>query len=90
MVTTLLEMCFANTQGGAEICLDELSHVDLVTALYSENPGVILQVSKAEQAKRILEEYEIAYADLSATLRIGKAHLQERRDHTARRDVVTS
>ena len=66
MVTTLLEMCFANTQGGAEISLDELSHVDLVTALYSENPGVILQVSKAEQAKRILEEYEIAYADLGA------------------------
>ena len=66
MVTTLLEMCFANTQGGAEISLDELSNVDLVTALYSENPGVILQVSKAEQAKRILEEYEIAYADLGA------------------------
>ena len=66
MVTTLLEMCFANTQGGAEISLDELANVDLVTALYSENPGVILQVSKAEQAKRILEEYEIAYADLGA------------------------
>ena len=66
MVTTLLEMCFANTHGGAEICLDELSNVDLVTALYSENPGIILQVSKAEQAKRILEEYEIAYADLGA------------------------
>ena len=64
MVTTLLEMCFANTHGGAEISLDALANVDLVTALYSENPGVILQVSKAEQAKRILEEYEIAYADL--------------------------
>ena len=33
---------------------------------------------------------ELIETNLSATLCIGKAHLQERRDHTAGRDVVTS
>ncbi len=64
LVITLLEMCFANTKGGLEICLDDLAGVDIVTALYSENPGVILQVSQIERVKSILNEYEIAYADL--------------------------
>lgn len=64
MATALLEMCFANTQGGVEVSLDDLKGVDLVTALFSENPGVLLQVSDLEEAKRLLEEHEVAYADL--------------------------
>ncbi len=42
LVTTLLEMCFANTRGGAKIDLSAFNSADI---LLSEVPGVVLQVA---------------------------------------------
>jgi phosphoribosylformylglycinamidine synthase len=44
MITTLLEMCFANTSGGMSINLDEIGETDIIKLLFSENPGIIIQV----------------------------------------------
>ena len=44
MITTLLEMCFANLEGGLDVNLDELAEKDIVKLLFAENPGVIVQV----------------------------------------------
>ena len=44
LVTTLLEMCFANTCGGADIDLRALESSDI---LLSEVPGVVIQVRNA-------------------------------------------
>lgn len=46
MVTTLLEMCFANVDGGLDISLDMFDCDDIVKMLLAENPGVIVQVSE--------------------------------------------
>ena len=43
MITTLLEMCFAQNNGGLEINLSGLGESDNVKALFSENPGIIVQ-----------------------------------------------
>ena len=40
MITTLLEMCFANTKGGMDIDLKEIGGDDMVKILMAENPGV--------------------------------------------------
>ena len=40
LVTTMLEMCFANPRGGLESHLDKIRHADLIKIL-SENPVVI-------------------------------------------------
>ena len=46
LVTTLLEMCFANTTGGLHINLHDLcTDGDVVKALFAENPGVVIEVS---------------------------------------------
>ncbi|MBO4660800.1 MAG: phosphoribosylformylglycinamidine synthase [Prevotella sp.] len=46
MITTLLEMCFANTNGGMHINLHDIcTDGDIIKTLFSENPGVIIQVS---------------------------------------------
>ena len=57
LITTLLEMCFANTEGGMSINLHNLcvEHGDVVKALFAENPGVVIQVSDAHQEE--LREY---------------------------------
>ena len=44
LITTLLEMCFSNTEGGADIDLSALESSDI---LLSEVPGVVLQVKNA-------------------------------------------
>lgn len=46
MITALLEMCFANTTGGLRIDLTEFESVNM---LFSEMPGVILQVKSSER-----------------------------------------
>jgi len=46
MVTALLEMCFPSNQLGLDIDLSELEETDLVKILFSENPGVIMQIKE--------------------------------------------
>ena len=49
MITTLLEMCFANETGGIDISLDK-GKEGIETVLFAENPGVIVEVSAADAA----------------------------------------
>ena len=68
MLTTLLEMCFAENDLGAEIDLSGVDEKDAVKLLFAENSGVILQSDGSEQVDVILEANGIAYH------KIGKAH----------------
>jgi phosphoribosylformylglycinamidine synthase len=43
LLTTLLEMCFADNQLGAEIDLGAIAEVDAVKVLFSENSGIVFQ-----------------------------------------------
>ena len=62
MITTMLEMCFANTEGGLEARLDKIRHSDLVKILFAENPGVIIQVKHHHLVEKILNDYGIGFA----------------------------
>lgn len=66
MVTTLLEMCFANTEGGLDIKLDTIPDSDIVKILFAENPGVILQVTDRAHTEQVLNDAGVGFA------RIGK------------------
>jgi len=60
MITTLLEMCFANTSGGAEI---DITHYAAATpaVLFSENPGLVIQVKEYDQVAALLEKEGIRF-----------------------------
>ncbi|MDD4247077.1 MAG: phosphoribosylformylglycinamidine synthase [Dysgonamonadaceae bacterium] len=62
MVTAMLEMCFANTKGGLDARLDKIRHSDLIKILFSENPGVLIQVKHHHLVEKILDDYGIGYA----------------------------
>ncbi len=49
LVTTLLEMNFANTSGGMSVNLNKLDIDDLIQVLFSEKPGVIIQTRTADK-----------------------------------------
>lgn len=63
LITTLLEMCFANVDGGMEINLEGIKEHDLIKVLFAENPGIVLQVADKNFARfsSILEKAEIGF-----------------------------
>ena len=67
LITTLLEMCFANTQGGMHINLHDICQDgDIVKALFAENPGVVIEVSDEhkQEFKELMEDMGIGYAKI--------------------------
>ena len=64
MLTTLLEMCFANTEGGLRINLTDLAEEDIVKILFAENPGVILQVKDTKAFEKLMEKAGVAVAKI--------------------------
>lgn len=66
LITCMLEMCFANVEGGMEITLDKLKEKDIVKILFAENPGIIIQVKDKNKAevKKILEEAGVGFVQI--------------------------
>ncbi|MEJ2004161.1 MAG: phosphoribosylformylglycinamidine synthase subunit PurQ, partial [Cyclobacteriaceae bacterium] len=55
------EMCFPSTDCGLYIDLSELPEADLVRILFSEKPGVLLQVQDEDEVHEILEKAELKF-----------------------------
>jgi phosphoribosylformylglycinamidine synthase len=55
LLTTLLEMNFANTTGGMSIDLGDDTRNDIVKILFSENPGVVIQVMESAKVTEVLK-----------------------------------
>lgn len=64
MITTLLEMCFSNTSGGAEINITSFNDSDTVKILLSQNPGIIIQVKDENEIAEIFLEHGISYLSI--------------------------
>lgn len=77
MVTAMLEMCFANPQGGLEARLDKLHNADIVKVLFSENPGILIQVKHHHLVEKILDDYGIGYAIVARPTETRKLTIQK-------------
>ena len=67
LITTLLEMCFANQKGGLHINLHDIcKDGDVVKALFAENPGVVIEVSDQykQEFKDFMEEQGVGFAKI--------------------------
>ena len=79
LITTLLEMCFADINLGASISFDSLSENDLVKILFSENIGVVLQAKDDitfENAFKGMEIFKIGKVKESNFLEVGSLKLE--------------
>jgi phosphoribosylformylglycinamidine synthase len=56
LITTLLEMTFGRNDTGLELDLDNLGERDIIRLLFSEKPGVVIQVKDAERVSNILKK----------------------------------
>ena len=66
LITTLLEMTFANRKGGMHLNLHDLAGDDVVKNLFAENPGVVIQVSDdlRNDLRAYLEDEGIGYTKI--------------------------
>ncbi|CAG2533053.1 phosphoribosylformylglycinamidine synthase [Maribacter dokdonensis] len=58
LITTLLELCFADTNLGANLDLTALGETDTIKVLFSENAGIVLQ-AKDDSIESVFESNEI-------------------------------
>jgi len=54
LITSLLEMCFADNHSGLDLDLSAIGENDTVKLLFSENPGVIIQTDNLTETSNIL------------------------------------
>ena len=66
LITTLLEMTFANREGGMNIDLSAFEGNDMVKILFAENPGAVIQIADSDIAtvEALLDKAEISYAQI--------------------------
>ena len=73
MLTALLEMCFANKEGGLKISPLNPPQGDfaddrqnwLVKFLFAENPGILIQIKDTKSVEKILKDSGIAFAKIA-------------------------
>ena len=66
LITTILEMTFANTSGGVNLTTEaftEAGESDLVKILFAENPALLVQIAedKADSAEQLLKEAGVKF-----------------------------
>ncbi len=61
LITTLLEMCFANKNLGADLDLSGLGESDMVKLLFAENCGVVIQASEDASVEKMLSSNNIDF-----------------------------
>ena len=64
LITTLLEMCFADTNLGATLNLSDLKEEDTVKVLFSENCGIVIQASHDHTFENTLLENSIDFVKI--------------------------
>ncbi|MDE5800997.1 MAG: phosphoribosylformylglycinamidine synthase subunit PurQ, partial [Paramuribaculum sp.] len=93
LITTLLEMTFANTEGGLSVENDAFN-TDLTYVLFAENPAAIIQVAdnKKERVEKVLRKLGVRFIPVATpietrSININHAGTQTVLDIDSLRDV---
>ena len=79
IMTTLLEMCFADNRAGLDIDFSAIKEDDMVKLLFAENPGVVLQIKEADapKAAAILEDAGVACCIIGKPGKAGSVNIKK-------------
>ena len=91
LITTLLEMCFADLDLGADLDLTPIGESDSIKLLFSENAGVVFQAKDAS-VEKTLSDSGIRYTKIgsvsnSATLKIKNEGMEMGLNIDSSRDI---
>ncbi|WP_275315557.1 phosphoribosylformylglycinamidine synthase [Tenacibaculum bernardetii] len=90
LITTLLEMCFADVNLGADFDISALNEEDSIKVLFSENSGIVFQADTSVEP--ILSENNIEFFTIGTANNSGKVTIKNNEDNfsfdvTEMRDV---
>ncbi|ARV14526.1 phosphoribosylformylglycinamidine synthase [Polaribacter sp. SA4-12] len=74
LITTLLEMCFADVNLGADFNISALNEEDSIKVLFSENSGIVFQADASVEA--ILSENNIEFFNIGTANNSGTVNIQ--------------
>jgi phosphoribosylformylglycinamidine synthase len=77
LITTLLELCFSDTDLGADLDLLSLGESDTIKLLFSENAGIVFQ-SKDAAIEAILSKDSIDFKKIGTVTSEGKLSIKNR------------
>jgi len=86
LITCLLEMCFTSNSVGLQIDLSAMKEEDFVKILFSENPGIIVQVENATGIQKILGQKGIKSLAIGHPVNTRKFSIQHK-DSTVNLDI---
>ncbi len=78
LITTLLELCFADNNLGAEFDLTALNEEDSIKVLFAENSGIVFQADKS--VEEILSENNIEFFNIGTANNSGKVTIKNNED----------
>ena len=90
LITTLLEMAFANKQGGIHVNLHDIcADGDIVKTLFAENPGVVIQVSDEHKfdLRDYLEDVGVDFAKIGYPIEKGRELIIKNNDDEMTLDI---
>lgn len=67
LITTLLEMNFPNTSGGAAIDLNSFEGATVIRVLFSEKPAVVIQTDQETEVSEILSQHNVIFHKIGLT-----------------------
>ncbi len=81
LITCLLEMCFPNATGGLLVKLDSLTDSSLLTNLFAENPGVVIQVKDRKPVEKLLESYGVGFARIATPIAERRLEISKKKEN---------
>lgn len=79
LITTLLELCFADVNIGANIDLTSLSESDSIKVLFAENSGIVFQATD-NSVEAILSENEIEFFKIGSVTESDRLNIKNNAD----------
>ena len=78
LITTLLEMCFAEVNLGADFNISALNEEDIIKVLFAENSGIVFQADTSVET--ILSENNIEFFNIGKANNSGKVNIKNNED----------
>ncbi|WP_339881634.1 phosphoribosylformylglycinamidine synthase [Polaribacter vadi] len=79
LITTLLEMCFADVNLGADFNISALNEEDSIKVLFAENSGIVFQADASVET--ILSENNIEFFNIGTANNSGKVNIKNNEDN---------
>jgi len=79
LITTLLEMCFATTNLGADFDISSLHEEDSIKVLFAENSGIVFQADASVEA--ILSENNVEFFNIGTPNNSGTVNIKNKEEN---------